>query len=169
MFSMELHHGGKFTKFPGVKYIEGVVAYIDVIDIEEFSVHEMDSIMLDLGYVVPPVIYYHFCLPNEGLDFRLRALGNDDDVRNLSKYVSENKVIKVYTENGETTLVTYFMSPNGPRRVIIEEIEDEEPPQPVSPTVGLTLARYGFFTPELSRAKVGNLPKVAHHVVKSFA
>nr|KAJ0199300.1 hypothetical protein LSAT_V11C600321330 [Lactuca sativa] len=153
MFSIELHHGGKFTKFPGIKYIEGVVAYIDVVDIEEFSIHEMDSIMLDLGYVVPPVIYYHFRLPNEGLDFGLRALGNDDDVRNLSKYVSENKLIKVYTEHGETTLVTYFMSPNCPRRVIIEEIEYEEPPQPVSPTVGLTLARYGSFTLELSRGR----------------
>lgn len=59
----------------------------------------------------------------------------------------------MYTEHGETTLVTYFMSPNGPRRVIIEEIEDEEPPQPVSPTVGLTLARYGSFTPKLSRGR----------------
>ena len=138
-----------------------------MVDIEEFSVHEMDSIMLDLGYVVLSVIYYHFRLPNEGLDFGLRALGNDDDVRNLSKYVSENKMIKVYTEHGETTLVTYFMSPNGPRRVIIEEIEDEEPPQPVSPTlglhlvesevckgkVGLTLASYGSFTPKLSRGR----------------
>ncbi|CAI9294904.1 unnamed protein product [Lactuca saligna] len=168
MFNIELHHGGKFIKFPGIKYIEGVVAYIDVVDIEEFSVHEMDFIMLDLGYVVPHVIYYHFRLPNEGLDFGLRALGNDDDdVRNLSKYVSENKLIKVYTEHGETTLVTYFMYPNGRRRFITEEIKDEEPPQPISfivgphlvesevckGKVGLTLARYGSFTPELSRGR----------------
>nr|KAJ0200726.1 hypothetical protein LSAT_V11C600299290 [Lactuca sativa] len=123
MFSIELHHGGKFTKFPGLRYIEGLVAYIDVVNIEEFLVHEMDSIMSYLGYVVPPVIHYQLCLPNEGLDFGLRALSNDDDVHNLSKYDSENKLIKVYTEHGQTTLVTYFMSPNGPRRVIIEEIE----------------------------------------------
>ncbi|CAI9276843.1 unnamed protein product [Lactuca saligna] len=167
MSSNELHHGGKFTKFPGIKYIEGLVAYINVVHIEEFPVHEMDSIMLDLGYVFPTFIYYHFRLPNEGLDFGLRALGNDDDVRNLSKYVSENKLIKVYTKHGEITLVTYFMSPNGPRRVIIEAIEYEEPPQSISSTlgphlvesevckgkVGLTLARYGSFTPDLSRGR----------------
>nr|KAJ0215533.1 hypothetical protein LSAT_V11C300102910 [Lactuca sativa] len=53
------------------------------------------------------------------------------------------------------------MSPNGPRKVIIEDIKDEEQPQPVSLTLGPQLveskvckgelARYRSFTPKLSR------------------
>ncbi|CAI9295182.1 unnamed protein product [Lactuca saligna] len=60
LFTIKLHHGGEFTKFPNVNYIEGIVTYVDMVDIEEFSIHEMDAIMKGLGYSVPPVIYYHF-------------------------------------------------------------------------------------------------------------
>lgn len=64
-----------------------------------------------------------------------RALSNDD-VCNLSKYVSKHKLIKVYTKHGQKNLVTYFMSPNSLRRVIIEEIEDKQQPQPASTFLG---------------------------------
>nr|KAJ0219497.1 hypothetical protein LSAT_V11C300137670 [Lactuca sativa] len=102
---------GEFTKFPDVNYIDGTVTYVDMVDIEEFSVHEMDAIMKGLGYSVPPVIYYHFWLPKGDMHFGLRALGNDDDVRNLAQYVKDHKVIRVYTEHGFTKLLTYFMAP----------------------------------------------------------
>ena len=111
LFTIKLHHGGEFTKFPDVNYIDGTVTYVDMVDIEEFSVHEMDAIMKGLGYSVPPVIYYHFRLPKGDMHFGLRALGNDDDVRNLAQYVKEHKVIRVYTEHGFTKLLTYFMAP----------------------------------------------------------
>ncbi|CAI9286865.1 unnamed protein product [Lactuca saligna] len=112
LFTIELRHGGKFTPFPNVRYVKGKVTYIDLVDIDEFSVHELDAMMLELGYVVPPVIYYHFRIPNEDLIFGLRALGNDQDVCNLAKYTGANKVIQVYIEHDTTNLVTYFMSPN---------------------------------------------------------
>lgn len=63
-----------------------------------------------LGYVVLLVMYYHFRIPKENLDFGLRAFGNDDDVCMLSKYIRSNKVIKVYTDHGNINLLTYFMS-----------------------------------------------------------
>nr|KAJ0197034.1 hypothetical protein LSAT_V11C700387090 [Lactuca sativa] len=47
--------------------------------------------MLELGYSVPPVIYYHFRIPHEDLDFGLRVLGNDNDVLNLAQYIGDNK------------------------------------------------------------------------------
>ena len=71
--------------------------------------HELDSVMEQLWYVVPLVIYYYFSQPNENLDFGLKAPDNDD-VRRLSKYIGSNKVVKVYT--GNTNLLTYFMSQN---------------------------------------------------------
>nr|KAJ0226076.1 hypothetical protein LSAT_V11C100024470 [Lactuca sativa] len=84
IFSIELHHGGSFTKFPNIRYINGQVRYFDVVDIDEFYVHELDLMMRELGYDGTEIMYYHFRLPNEGFDFGLRALSNDDDVRNLS-------------------------------------------------------------------------------------
>ncbi|CAI9281867.1 unnamed protein product [Lactuca saligna] len=91
MFTIKLHHGGNFTKLPNMKYVKGEVRYIDLVDIDEFSVHELDGMMLELGYFVPPVIYYHFRIPYEDLDFDLRALGNANDVLNLAKYIGDNK------------------------------------------------------------------------------
>ncbi|CAI9288241.1 unnamed protein product [Lactuca saligna] len=124
LFTIKLHHGGEFTKFPNVNYIEGTVTYVDMVDIEEFSIHEMDAIMKGLGYSVPPVIYYHFRVPKGDMHFGLRALGNDDDVLNLSQYVKEHKLIRVYTEHGITNLLTYFMAPKPVRKVIIEQLEE---------------------------------------------
>ncbi|CAI9259243.1 unnamed protein product [Lactuca saligna] len=60
------------------------VTYVDMVDIEEFSIHEMDAIMKGLGYSIPPVIYYHFRVPKGDMHFGLRALGNDEDVLNLA-------------------------------------------------------------------------------------
>ncbi|CAI9264928.1 unnamed protein product [Lactuca saligna] len=129
MFSIKLHHGGNFTKLPNTKYVKGEVRYIDLVDIDEFSVHELDAMMLELGYSVPPVIYYHFRIPHEDLDFGLRALGNDNDVLNLAQYIGDNKVIEVYTEHGKTNLLTYFMSPKGKQKVIIKELCDGDLPK----------------------------------------
>ncbi|KAL4585616.1 hypothetical protein LXL04_010239 [Taraxacum kok-saghyz] len=123
-FSITLHHGGKFTKFPGRTYIDGKVDYVNFIDMDEFSVHELDYMMQQLGYEVPPVIYYHFQIPNGDFDFGLRDLGNDLDVLTLGKFIEDNKVIHVYTEHGETRLLTYFMSPRVKPRVVIEELDN---------------------------------------------
>ena len=46
MFSIKLHHGGNFTKLPNTKYVKGEVGYIDLVDIDEFLVHELDAMML---------------------------------------------------------------------------------------------------------------------------
>nr|KAJ0192199.1 hypothetical protein LSAT_V11C800406830 [Lactuca sativa] len=82
MFTIKLHHAGNFTKLPNTKYVK---------DIDEFSVHELDAMMLELGYFVPLIIYYHFRIPHENLVFGLRALGNDNHVLNLAQYIGDNK------------------------------------------------------------------------------
>ncbi|CAI9288181.1 unnamed protein product [Lactuca saligna] len=71
IFSIELHRGGSFTKFPNIRYINGQVRYFDVVDIDEFFVHELDLMMRELGYDSTEIMYYHFRLPNEGFDFGL--------------------------------------------------------------------------------------------------
>ncbi|CAI9304374.1 unnamed protein product [Lactuca saligna] len=133
-FSIKLHHYGKFTKLLDIKYIRDEVGYADYVDINEFYVHELDVIMLELGYPDlrmnevnvsnSPVIYYHFKIPNGEFQFSLRALRNDQDVINLSKYIPHNKLIEIYTEHGKTNLLTYFMSPNAKGKVVIEELPE---------------------------------------------
>ena len=85
MFTIKLYHGGEFTKYPDVRYIDGTVNYVDMVDIDEFSVHELDAIMKGFRYGVPPVIYYHFLVPGGDFHFGLRPLGNDEDVANFSQ------------------------------------------------------------------------------------
>ncbi|CAI9281906.1 unnamed protein product [Lactuca saligna] len=127
MFTIKLHHGGRFTKFPGISYIEGKLVHIELVDMDEFFVHELEEVMLKLGYDVPPVIYYHYQLLNGYLEFGLRTLGNDIDVLSLAQYFEHHKIIKVYTEHNETNLLTSFMSPRVKPRAIIEEIPDDVP------------------------------------------
>lgn len=67
--------------------------FVDLVDIGEFSVHEHDALMLELGYVVPPVISIYFIIRNQDLVFGLRAFGIDQDVCNQVGYVGANKVI----------------------------------------------------------------------------
>nr|KAJ0219968.1 hypothetical protein LSAT_V11C200063970 [Lactuca sativa] len=84
-----------------------------------FSVHELDDVLKEIGYINGEPIYYHFLIPEIEMDYGLLPLGNDSDVILLSKHVANHKEITVYTEHGTTRLHTYFMSPN---KVVLEEI-----------------------------------------------
>ncbi|CAI9277442.1 unnamed protein product [Lactuca saligna] len=145
--------------------------------------------MIDLGYPDPqnsefanesPVIYYHFRIPSDDFQFGHRALGNDQDVINLSKYIAHNKLIEVYTEHGKTNLLNYFMSPNAKDKVVIEELPEndnqgaevegqihvESPSkninhgndEPIGEYMSLILfgSKHDTFSPEYTRGRVGN-------------
>ncbi|CAI9301373.1 unnamed protein product [Lactuca saligna] len=124
LFTIKLYHRGEFTKFLDVQYIDGSVNYVDMVNIETFSVHELDIIMKGSRYGVPPVIYYHFLVPGGDFHFSLKPLGNDDDLRTFSQYVRDHKIMRVYTEHGETKLLTYFMNPKPVRKVNIVQMDE---------------------------------------------
>ncbi|KAL4577937.1 hypothetical protein LXL04_014052 [Taraxacum kok-saghyz] len=48
LFTIKLYHGGEFTNFRDRKYIDGKVNYVDMVDIDEFSIHDLDAIMRGL-------------------------------------------------------------------------------------------------------------------------
>ncbi|KAI3792815.1 hypothetical protein L2E82_06706 [Cichorium intybus] len=114
VFPILLHNGGKFTDFPGRRYVNGQQHFINLVDIDTFCVHDIDEIMDNLGYVDEEVtkLYYHFQRPLGDLDFGLFALASDADIRHLATFVAQHKLINVYTEYAETKLHTYSMSPN---------------------------------------------------------
>nr|KAJ0218972.1 hypothetical protein LSAT_V11C300124440 [Lactuca sativa] len=95
-----------FTKLPNIKYIGCEVHYVDYVDTYEFYIHEIEAIMLKLGYPSPQM--------------------NEIDVINLSKYIPHKKFIEVYTKHGKKNSLTYFMSPNAKGKVVIEESPEDD-------------------------------------------
>nr|GEV74597.1 hypothetical protein [Tanacetum cinerariifolium] len=54
------------------------------------EVQTVDDIMIELGYNATE--YYHYLKPGTNLDYGLVALGSDQDVKELLKYVVRNKI-----------------------------------------------------------------------------
>ncbi|KAL4588010.1 hypothetical protein LXL04_000888 [Taraxacum kok-saghyz] len=119
-----LHQG------PGSKYKNGNVAYFDFVDIDIFSVHDINEMVRDIGYLTETPLFYQYCKPNICLDYELMPLGNDQDVLTMTTYIPRHREISVYIETGETTTFIYDKSPS---KVIIEELD--EPTQPQSQVI----------------------------------
>ena len=103
--------------------MNGSFNYIDQVDVDLFSVIELNDMVKKIGYKKRNLMYYHFKIPNSNLDYGLQALGNDQDVLNLLKYTDKYKLIEVYIEHDSTDLETYMKSP---RSLVIEELPDEQ-------------------------------------------
>ena len=50
MFSIKVPHNGVFRKSPGRIYDGGNITIVDLIDLDEVSGEEMDSLMVQFGY-----------------------------------------------------------------------------------------------------------------------
>ncbi|KAI3733169.1 hypothetical protein L1987_64387 [Smallanthus sonchifolius] len=125
LFSIRLHHGGCLTNGYGRAYVGGKINFVDLIDIDRFSVHEIGEMMISLGYSCSGHMYYHFLHPEKGLHNGLEDLSSDQDVLNLAKHVAEHKVINVYTRHGLKNIKAFFNSPT--KQLTIEEINDPRP------------------------------------------
>ena len=95
IFSLEIHHGGYFTKSPKRVYNDGKVSWFDQIDADGFSIVEVKSMLAGLGYVNPKM-QYCYKIPNGNLDSGLYMLYNDSDVLGLIKHVDKFKLIELY-------------------------------------------------------------------------
>nr|GEY40994.1 hypothetical protein [Tanacetum cinerariifolium] len=61
MFLIRIHHGGKFQRYPCRMYVSGHVDIFDMIDIDLFTVVELNMMVFKLGYTVKsePMFYSH--------------------------------------------------------------------------------------------------------------
>nr|GEY11112.1 RNA-directed DNA polymerase, eukaryota, reverse transcriptase zinc-binding domain protein [Tanacetum cinerariifolium] len=126
MFSIKLHHGGVFTKSPNRKYNNGNITFVDMIDNDEFFVHEIVSMLENLGHDGHKVMFYHFLKPCCDLDNGLEPLACDKDVVLLAKYVTEGlKLVEVYVEHEKTNPGIY--TPPKLKILVIEVLDDVEP------------------------------------------
>ncbi|GJZ52612.1 hypothetical protein Tco_0607127 [Tanacetum coccineum] len=100
LVTFEIYHDGCFTPTPSRSYVGGQVSSVDVLDIDEFCLHDLKEMVVKLGYGVANLMYYHFLRPILGLDYGLHPLNVDVDVLEMEKYVKGNKIIVVYVEHG---------------------------------------------------------------------
>nr|KAJ0226847.1 hypothetical protein LSAT_V11C100030570 [Lactuca sativa] len=125
-FTLKIHYSSIFTKALGRKYIDGNVAYADDVDTDLFLVHELDDMVQELGYKTEETLYYYFRIPEYPLEYGLMPLGKDQYVLKMVSYIPKHRLIRVYIENDQTRVPSYFKSPF---KVVIEELE----PESVSP------------------------------------
>nr|GEU53953.1 hypothetical protein [Tanacetum cinerariifolium] len=100
-------------------YIGGQVSLVNVVDIDEFCLHDLKDMVVKLGYGVENLMYCHFLIPSLGLDYGLHSLNVDADVLEMSKYVKDYKIILVYVEHGSSNVDTsmFYRSPDLNRNV----------------------------------------------------
>ncbi|GJU57674.1 hypothetical protein Tco_1235440 [Tanacetum coccineum] len=133
LFSIKLHYGGVFTKSPNRKYINGNITFVDMIDSDEFSVHEIDSMLEDLGQDGHRVMFYHFLKPGCDLDNGLEPIACDRDVVVLGNYVTQGlKLVEVFVKHEKTNPDIY--TPPKAKRLVIEELDAE----PIISKAGIT-------------------------------
>ncbi|GJU36434.1 hypothetical protein Tco_1184788 [Tanacetum coccineum] len=124
MFSIRIHHGGKFQRYPGLMYVSGHVDIFDMSDIDLFTVVALNMMVLKVGYTgKSKPMFYNYLRPLTSLDEGLYALACEENVHCLATIVRSFKLIKLYIEHGVTTLDSYLRAPQF--RVTIKEITDE--------------------------------------------
>nr|GEU77741.1 transposase, mutator type [Tanacetum cinerariifolium]GFA10278.1 transposase, mutator type [Tanacetum cinerariifolium] len=93
--TFEIHHCGCFTPTPSRSYVGRHVSSVNVVDIEEFCLHNLKDMIVKLGYGVTYLMYYYYFRPRLGLGYGLHPLNVDADVLEMAKYVKDNKIILV--------------------------------------------------------------------------
>ncbi|KAL4573250.1 hypothetical protein LXL04_020049 [Taraxacum kok-saghyz] len=126
-FSLKIHHGGMFTTSRSRRKVDGTIDFFNYVDTDLFSVHEVDAMVKELGYMEKKGLNYHFLILELDLDFGLLPLVIDGDVHALSIYVpTTNRVI----EHGQTRVTSYFQTideePLGKDTDVISDGSSEE-------------------------------------------
>ena len=125
LFTIILHHSGRLTSPPGRKYVAGKIDHVDLIDIDQFSIHEVGLMMDCLGYNGTQAMYYMYLYPGKNLDNGLEDLSSDQDCRELAKHVEMHKFIDVYVTHGLNNIKELLLSPTKCKPALtIEEIDE---------------------------------------------
>ncbi|KAM0063423.1 hypothetical protein Hdeb2414_s0003g00090721 [Helianthus debilis subsp. tardiflorus] len=126
LFSFQIHHGDRLTNPPGRTYVSGRINYVDLINIDLFSVHEVSLMINELAG--NDLVIYHYLNPKKYINNGIEELGTDSDVLWLSTHVEEHKLIELYATHGLNNIKEYFNSPTKPQdSLTIEEIDDPGP------------------------------------------
>nr|GEZ23714.1 transposase, mutator type [Tanacetum cinerariifolium] len=121
LLTLEIHHGGWFTPIPSRSYIGGQVSSVNVVDIDEFCLHNLKDMIVELGYGVEDLMYCHFLIPSLGLDYGLHSLNVDADVLEMAKYVKDDNIILVYAKHESSNVDTsIFVTPKKGVAIVVD-------------------------------------------------
>ncbi|GJV28834.1 hypothetical protein Tco_1385282 [Tanacetum coccineum] len=98
LFTLKIHHSGRFTRPPGRRYRLAEISYVDLIDYHLFSIEEYVAMLDELCLGDGRLLFSHFKIPCTSLDDRLVPLMEDEDVVKLLEYMLRFREVDVCVE-----------------------------------------------------------------------
>lgn len=101
LFSIAFHHGGHFQ---GAKrmYTQGLLTFIDCVDVDEFSTKFLDYALEELGYWAPEKWFCYFKENDKDLDTGLQLITDDvDQLKQITDYAKKHREIEVYVTRND--------------------------------------------------------------------
>ncbi|GJT51977.1 reverse transcriptase domain-containing protein [Tanacetum coccineum] len=115
-FKVLLHHYGRFTSPPGRKFVDGIVATVDPVELSNFSSNQMKAILTKcLGYDENSATFLYIKKSNRSLDSGLVLL--DDAIQDIDSIVS-------YTQTYQKLLHVYVSRVELSPLVVADQLED---------------------------------------------
>ncbi|GKB57620.1 hypothetical protein Tco_0913806 [Tanacetum coccineum] len=98
LFSIVLHHEGRFSGFPIRKYLHGKIHEVDFLNIDDFTREDMYNIMKKISDATGVVeniesneYFCYFQKPNCDLNVGLQQLWTEEDYMDLYMYIGHGK------------------------------------------------------------------------------
>nr|GEW40002.1 hypothetical protein [Tanacetum cinerariifolium] len=107
-FSLKIHHGGCLSDSPNRKYTDDTFNFFDQVDVDLFSIVDLNDMLEILGYKNRSGIHYQYKIPDINLDFGLKELRNDQDALNLISHTTKHKLIEIYYDHENYDLEVVF-------------------------------------------------------------
>ncbi|GKC19247.1 hypothetical protein Tco_1021397 [Tanacetum coccineum] len=115
-FKVLLHHYGRFPSPPGRKFVDGIVATVDPVELSNFSSNQMKAILTKcLGYDENSATFLYMKKPNRSLDSGLVLL--DYAIQDIDSIVT-------YTQTYQNLLHVYVSRVELSPLVVADQLED---------------------------------------------
>ncbi|XP_058209538.1 uncharacterized protein LOC131322289 [Rhododendron vialii] len=96
LFTMQIHHEGKFFNVPRIKYEGGSIAYVDNCSRDTISLLEVGDLVEQLGYT--GMINYYYVMTGRTINNGLKMLLTDKDVLDRIDQLPPSRVVDIYVE-----------------------------------------------------------------------
>ncbi|GJX02271.1 hypothetical protein Tco_0186184 [Tanacetum coccineum] len=116
-FKVLLHHYGRFTSPPGRKFVDGLVAIVDPVELDNFSTNQVKLILTNsLGYDFNSPTFLYLRNPNCSLDSGLIPLANA---------IQDRDMLLTYTQTHQNRLHVYVSWVEISPLVLADQRKDE--------------------------------------------
>ncbi|GJW17074.1 hypothetical protein Tco_0024510 [Tanacetum coccineum] len=99
----ECHYHGRFTNTQNRKYVEGEIAFVDMIENSQFNLGLLYSVLKSLDYESDEEVIFHYKILLKSLDTGLKPLISESDIGSMLGYVHKHKIMYVYVEHVQNT------------------------------------------------------------------